>query len=355
MDCRTTASLPQAPDEFKHFAIYAVHLAAGMVGSPPPVPLASTQAMSRSLRCSIVLPSYNRRNVLPRAVESVLAQDVPGFELIIVDDSTDETREWLKSLSDPRIVTIFPPQRRGVSAARNIGIAAARAPVIAFLDSDDFYLPQHLSRALTALEREPDLVCTLSSGNKEVRGELRPAPLPDLRLAPRAFEWALYSDLIGVDGSSITVRTEAARRIDGFCEQMQRTEDREFLIRLSPLGAVRLLPQVTWEKGWTTNSLSNEWRGAGRDLLNYAKQRPELATRFGKLGSYLASKILVSDLRRGDFATLAADWRAFRDAGLLQGSIARIWRSHREVRKYRRANSNRGALMRLSGAPADWS
>ena len=48
---------------------------------------------------------------------------------------------------------------------------------------------------------------------------------------------------------------------------MSRTEDREFLIRLAPLGAVRLLPQVSWEKGWTTNSLSNEWKGAGRDLL----------------------------------------------------------------------------------------
>src|SRR6185437_3401149 len=108
-------------------------------------------------------------------------------------------------------------------------------------------------------------------------------------------------------------------------------------------------------KGWTTNSLSNEWRGAGRDLLNYAKQRPELATRFGKLGSYLASKILVSDLRRGDFATLAADWRAFRDAGLLQGGLAGIWREHREVRNYRRAMSNREALSRLAGAPPEWT
>lgn len=306
------------------------------------------------MRCSIVLPSYNRRNVLPRAVNSILMQDSSDFELIIVDDSTDETRDWLKSLSDPRITTIFPTQRRGVSAARNIGIEAARAPIIAFLDSDDFYLPQHLSRALAALEREPDLVCTLSSGNKEVRGELRPAPLPDVKLAPRAFEWALYSDLIGVDGSSIAVRTEAARRIGGFCEQMQRTEDREFLIRLSALGAVRLLPQVTWEKGWTTNSLSNEWKGAGRDLLNYAKQRPELATRFRKVGSYLASKILVSDLRRGDLATLAADWNAFRRGGLLPGSLARIWREHREVRNYRRAMSNPQALSQLAGAPVEW-
>jgi glycosyltransferase involved in cell wall biosynthesis len=296
------------------------------------------------LRCSVVIPAYNRLNVLPRAVASVLAQDESDFELIIVDDSTDGTREWLATLTDPRIKIILSERPRGVSAGRNMGLAAARAPIVAFLDSDDTYLPQRLGRALNALDRDPDLVCTLSSANKEVRNELRPSPLPDVKLGPQAFEWALYSDIIGVDGSSITVRTEAARAIGGFCEQMRRTEDREFLIRLAPHGAVRLLPGVQWEKGWTTNSLSNEWKGAGRDLMVYAEQRPELTTRFRKLGSYLASKILVADLRRGDLGTFVADWGAFRRGGLLRDGIARMWRDHREVRNYRRAMSNRDAL-----------
>ncbi|MGA2567028.1 MAG: glycosyltransferase family A protein [Pseudolabrys sp.] len=306
------------------------------------------------MRCSVVIPAYNRLNVLPRAVASVLAQDESDFELIIVDDSTDGTREWLATLTDPRIKIILSERPRGVSAGRNMGLAAARAPIVAFLDSDDTYLSQRLSRALNALDREPDLVCTLSSANKEVRNELRPSPLPDVKLGPRAFEWALYSDIIGVDGSSITVRTEAARAIGGFCEQLRRTEDREFLIRLAPHGAVRLLPDVQWEKGWTTNSLSNEWKDAGRDLVTYAEQRPELTTRFRKLGSYLASKILVADLRRGDVGTFVADWGAFRRGGLLRGGIARMWRDHREVRNYRRAMSNRDALAQLAGAPAEW-
>jgi len=306
------------------------------------------------LRCSVVIPTYNRLSVLPRAIESVFAQDEQDFEIIVVDDSTDETQAWLASLTDPRIKVIRPEQRRGVGAARNVGIAAARAPVVSFLDSDDWYLPQRLSRALDALDHEPDLVCTLSSARKETPHEIRPSPLPDVKLAPQAFEWALYSDLIGVDGSSITARTQAARAAGGFIEK-SRTEDREFLIRLSPHGAARLMPEIDWEKDWSTVSLSNDWKNAGRDLLDYARLRPELTTRFHKIGSYLASKILVYDLRRGDLATLAADWRALRDAGLLQGGLARIWREHREVRKYRRANSNREALMRLSGAPVDWT
>jgi hypothetical protein len=124
---------------------------------------------------------------------------------------------------------------------------------------------------------------------------------------------------------------------------------------LAPHGAVRLMPDVQWEKGWTTNSLSNEWKGAGRDLVVYAEQRPELTTRFRKLGSYLASKILVADLRRGDVGTFVADWGAFRRGGLLRGGIARMWRDHREVRNYRRAMSNRDALAQLAGAPAEWA
>jgi len=316
--------------------------------------IAITPNVSPQLRCSVVIPSYNRLNVLPKAVASVLAQDEPDFELIIVDDSTDDTRAWLATLTDSRIKVILPERRRGVSAARNIGIAAAHAPIIAFLDSDDSYLPQRLSGALDALDREPDLVCTLSSAIKEVRNELHPSPLPDVKLGPQAFEWALYSDIIGVDGSSITVRAGAARAIGGFCEQMQRTEDREFLIRLAPRGAVRLLPDVQWEKGWTTNSLSNEWKGAGRDLVAYAGQRPELTARFQKLGSYLASKILVADMRRGDLVTFTADWQAFRRLGLLRGGLARMWHNHSEVRNYRRAMSNRDALARIAGAPAEW-
>ena len=72
----------------------------------PVSPASSIRALP--LRCSVVIPSYNRPTVLPRAVASVLAQDEPDFELIIVDDSTDETRDWIASLTDPRIKTIFP-------------------------------------------------------------------------------------------------------------------------------------------------------------------------------------------------------------------------------------------------------
>ena len=308
------------------------------------------------MRCSVVIPSYNRLNVLPRTVASVLAQDEPNFELIIVDDgSSDGTKAWLATQTDPRINVIASERNRGVSAARNRGLEAARAPIVSFLDSDDAYRPQRLRRVLEVMDAEPDVVCTLSSSIKQVWDERRTTLVPDVKLAPAAFEWALYCDLIGVDGSGITVRTQAARDVGGFCESLRRTEDREFLIRLAPRGAVRLLPDVLWEKSWTLDSGSNEWKGAGRDLVAYFAQRPEYIARFRKLASYHATKILVADLRRGDLTTFLADWKSFRQIGLLHGGLGRIWRDHREVRHYRRAMSSRDALAQLAGAPAEWN
>ncbi len=305
--------------------------------------------------CSVVIPTYNRMNVLPRAVASVMAQDEPAFELIIVDDgSTDGTREWLATLTDPRIRVVLSTRNSGVSAARNSGLAAARAPVVSFLDSDDAYRPQRLSRTLAVMTNEPDVVCTLSSSIKQVWDEVHESIMPDVKLGPAAFEWALYCDLIGVAGSSITCRTAAARAIGGFAENMRTTEDREFLIRLAPQGAVRLLPDLLWEKFWTVNSESNDWKNAGAELLAYFSQLPDYTTRFRKLARYMATKILVADVRRLDFISLFKDIKRFHHSGLLSGGPIRMIRDHREVRRYRRAMSNREALATLTGAPAAW-
>jgi glycosyltransferase involved in cell wall biosynthesis len=311
--------------------------------------------MSDRPSCSVIVPTYNRMRILPRAVASVLTQDERNFELVIVDDaSTDDTQAWLGAQTDPRIRIISAERNLGPSGARNLGLQAARAPITAFLDSDDVYRQNRLSVPLAVFACEPDVVCTLSSSVKHEPKETNTALLPDVKLASSAFEWALLCDLVGVETTSITMRTEAARAAGGFCERLRRTEDREFLIRLARLGAGRMLPDVLWEKSWTTDSLSNEWKGAGRDFVAYVLQRAEYAGRFRKLGHYFATKILVADLRRLDFPTFAGDLRRFRPAGLLEGNIARLWRDHREVRAYRHRMRSREALAALEGPPKEW-
>jgi glycosyltransferase involved in cell wall biosynthesis len=303
-------------------------------------------------KVTVVLPTHNRVGALPRAVASVLAQDESDFELIIVDDaSTDDTGTWLGGLSDQRIRIIRSDRNLGPGGARNLGLEAA---IVAFLDSDDVYRTHRLSTPLAAFAQEPDAVCTLSSAVKVRRGVSDVATMPDLKLAPAAFEWALICDLVGVDTTGITVRRDLALAAGGFCAALRMTEDREFLIRLSRRGAGRLLPEILWEKSWSEDGLSMRWAEAGRGLLAYLGERPEYRARFPKLASYLTTKVLVADIRDHLWSALRRDLREFNAAGLLAGGPARLWRDHREVRSYRRRMSKPEALATLVGAPDEW-
>ena len=101
---------------------------------------------------SVVLPTRNRAELLQRTLGTVLAQGLPALEVIVVDDaSTDGTPVLLAGLRDERIRTIRHPGRRGVAAARNIGVDAAAGRWVAFLDDDDLWAPNKLSRQVDAL------------------------------------------------------------------------------------------------------------------------------------------------------------------------------------------------------------
>jgi glycosyltransferase involved in cell wall biosynthesis len=304
---------------------------------------------------SVVLATYNRRRLLPRAIASVLAQEDAAFELIIVDDaSRDDTQAYLATLDDPRVRVIACPSNGGPSAARNRGLAAARADIVAFLDSDDAYRPRRLAAPLATFAADRSLVATLSSAVKHDRDGARDAVIPAVKLAAPAFEWALICDLVPVEATSITVRRAAALGAGGFCERLRLTEDREFLIRLARHGGAELLPELLWEKFSGDDNLSNDWAKAGQGLAAYVRERPEYAGRFRKVGSYLATKVLVADLRLGLWDAFRRDLRALRDAGLIGADPLRLIRDHREVRRYRRAMSDAAGLASLTGPPTFW-
>jgi glycosyltransferase involved in cell wall biosynthesis len=100
---------------------------------------------------SIVMPAYNRADLVGHAIRSVLGQTFDAYEVIVVDDgSTDATRDEVMKFSDPRI-RYFYKQNEERSIARNYGIAKARGQYISFLDSDDYLYPHHLQTAETNL------------------------------------------------------------------------------------------------------------------------------------------------------------------------------------------------------------
>lgn len=111
------------------------------------------------LSVSVIIPTYNRGWILKEAIDSVLAQKNADFELIVVDDgSTDDTPDLLNSYGED--ICVIRQSNKGVSAARNRGIDAAVGQYIAFLDSDDLWLPKKLSAQLDFFRSRPDaLIC----------------------------------------------------------------------------------------------------------------------------------------------------------------------------------------------------
>jgi len=133
---------------------------------------------------SIVLPTYNRAHTLHRAIEGVLNQTEASWELVVVDDaSTDETEVVVADYDDDRIKYIRHDDNRHVAAARNTGIMHAQGRYICFLDSDDEYLPRHLSVLHNAIvcQNEPHaLFYTLSfRENGETRFKQSPPTCTD--------------------------------------------------------------------------------------------------------------------------------------------------------------------------------
>ncbi|MBL3619114.1 MAG: glycosyltransferase family 2 protein [gamma proteobacterium endosymbiont of Lamellibrachia anaximandri] len=111
------------------------------------------------MQISVIIPTYNRVDTLPRALDSVLSQHLAPDEVIVVDDgSTDETAELI-SRRYPQCRYLHQPNQ-GVSSARNLGIREAQGEWIALLDSDDAWLPQKLQLQSEALKAEPGhLIC----------------------------------------------------------------------------------------------------------------------------------------------------------------------------------------------------
>ncbi len=108
---------------------------------------------------SVIMPAYNAEKYISDSIDSVLNQSIQNLELIIIDDnSQDNTTKIINKYNDPRIVLIINTNNLGVSETRNIGISAANGKYIAFLDSDDIWLPHKLSLQIMCLNDGWDVV-----------------------------------------------------------------------------------------------------------------------------------------------------------------------------------------------------
>lgn len=205
---------------------------------------------------SVIIPTYQRRELVRRAAASVLAQTCRDFELIVVDDgSNDGTGEALAGL-DRRLRYVWQPNR-GVAAARNAGLRLACGPLVAFLDSDDRWLPCHLAVTREALARHPAAVLASTCPHFQVAGRghgrqarlLDPVPLP-------------FAESLPGYPSGVVARREALFEVGGFDERLLVFEDRDLWQRLAVRGPFAIVQRRTIVRQNTRNSLRK--RGSRR-------------------------------------------------------------------------------------------
>jgi glycosyltransferase involved in cell wall biosynthesis len=179
---------------------------------------------------SVIIPTYNRGWIIKEAIDSVLAQDYTEFELIVVDDgSTDHTSDVLDSYRN--VIKVLSQKNKGVSAARNRGIAEASGKFIAFLDSDDIWLPQKLSVQIEFFNQTPDaLIC--QTEEVWIRNGLRVNPKKRHK-KPSGMIFKPSLELCLVSPSAVMIQRGLFDRVGGFDETLPACEDYDLWLRIS--------------------------------------------------------------------------------------------------------------------------
>ena len=179
---------------------------------------------------SVIIPTYNRGWIIKEAIDSVLAQDYTEFELIVVDDgSTDHTSDVLDSYKN--VIKVFSQKNKGVSAARNRGIAEASGQFIAFLDSDDLWLSQKLSVQIEFFNQTPDvLIC--QTEEVWIRNGLRVNPKKRHK-KPSGMIFKPSLELCLVSPSAVMIQRSLFDRVGEFDETLPACEDYDLWLRIS--------------------------------------------------------------------------------------------------------------------------
>lgn len=196
---------------------------------------------------SIVIPTRNRRALLPETIATVFEQSVSDWELIVVDDgSVDDTLSYLRTITDARIRFIRLEESEGASAAKNAGLALARGEFCMFLDDDDLLRSDALDLLCAALSATPEVLaasgaCRLFHENGDSSRVYRPASA-SVRSIWREVLFGWWSN----SGQHL-FRTQVVREVGGFDVSLRATQDRQLWLDVSRRGRVCLVPDVVLE------------------------------------------------------------------------------------------------------------
>ena len=232
----------------------------------------------RMRRVSVVLPTYNRAYCLGEAIKSVLSQTHSELELIIVDNtSDDDTRMVVDSFRDPRIRFMEVENEGIIAVSRNCGINAATGEFIAFIDSDDPWLPQKLERSVEMLCRGYDIVyhdLYIASDLYKRRGKITNVS--------RRLDKPVINDLIrngnGINTSSVVVKTELVKAVNGFTESRELVGIEDYDLWIKIANETNLFGFIDTPLGYYTMDGKGTLNGqvVERSLVNIVKHHQEL-------------------------------------------------------------------------------
>jgi glycosyltransferase involved in cell wall biosynthesis len=212
---------------------------------------------------SVVIPTYNRRPLLRAAIDSVLAQTYADREIIVVDDGSKDGSAQELAASYGETVQVVTQANRGVAAARNVGVARAAGDYIAFLDSDDLWLPRKLEVQMNFMRRHREW----QIGQTEeiwIRKGVRVNPKKKHRkLSGDIFRAGL--DLCLVSPSAVLMTRELFDRAGGFDESFPVCEDYDLWLRIAREYPIYLIPQpLVIKRGGHPDQLSKSTWGLDR-------------------------------------------------------------------------------------------
>jgi len=214
-------------------------------------------------KVSVIIPTFNRAHLVGRAISSALFQTFENYEILVVDDgSTDSTGKVVAQFGS-RIRYIPLGTNRGVSAARNAGIRESSAPYIAFLDSDDYWLPEKLSAQIRFFQDDPEvLICQIEEhwirrGRRVNPGKIHQKPSGDI------FSPSLRLCL--VSPSAVMISRSLLDETGLFDETLPACEDYDLWLRIAARYPIPLIERpLVIKTGGHSDQLSRRFFGMDR-------------------------------------------------------------------------------------------
>jgi glycosyltransferase involved in cell wall biosynthesis len=253
---------------------------------------------------SVIIPTYNRAALVREAIQSVLDQTFGNFELIIVDDhSTDNTEDIVQGYSDKRISYVLNDHKKGPGGARNAGLSRSRGKWVAFLDSDDVWLPKKLELVYKKTQEVDANVGLLYTGFAWYDfDEKREESL----VIPTKEGWIqndlLYRNCIGTT-SAVTIRSDLLRKVAGFDEEMFMGEDFELYVRIAGISKIVYIKDVlTHYRQSNADRLSSQTAKHTFSYLLFWEKHKNLINKNYRLRHRAASRVFFAAVIQGNIA-----------------------------------------------------